>query len=76
MFFIYVIQSKINNSLYKGHCQNLEIRLKQHNAGLTKSIKSCIPYSLVYYETFDNLIDAIKREKYFKNCCRKTILKG
>ena len=74
-FFAKVIQSKINNSLYKGHCQNLETRMKQHNAGLTKSTKGGISYSLVYYETFDNLKDAIKKEKYFKNSCGKTLLK-
>ena len=49
--------------------------MKQHNAGLTKSIKGGISYSLVYYETFDNLKDAIKKEKYFKNSCGKTLLK-
>ena len=76
MFFAYVIQSKINNSFYKGHCQDLETRLKQHNAGLTKSIRSGIPYSLMYFETFDNLEDAIKREKYFKTAAGRRYLKN
>ena len=52
MFFAYVIQSEIDGSLYKGHSEDLQRRLQQHNSGKTKSIKSKIPYILIYSEEF------------------------
>lgn len=67
MFFAYVIRSCKDQSLYKGHCQDLEIRLSQHNAGSTPSIKHKIPFELVYWEAFDTREEAINREKYFKS---------
>jgi len=31
MFYVYVIKSLKDNTRYKDHCQNLPVRLKQHN---------------------------------------------
>ena len=67
MFYAYVIKSIDHNYYYKGHCEDIEKRLTQHNNGLTKSIKPYIPFKLVYFEVFTNREDAIKREKYFKS---------
>lgn len=76
MFFTYVIKSELDGSLYKGHCENLEIRLKQHNSGLTLSIKNKIPFNLIYSEEFTSRPDAIKREKYFKSAAGRRFLKS
>jgi len=67
MYFAYVIKSLKDGSLYKGHCQNLEIRLQQHNNGKTRSIRTKIPFELIYFEEFATREEAIIREKYFKN---------
>ena len=40
MFYAYVLKSVGNDYYYKGHCQNLEKRLEQHNPGMTESIKT------------------------------------
>ena len=66
MYYAYIIQSEVDGSLYKGHCKNIEIRLKQHNAGKTKSIKSKIPFKIIYTEESESRDESITREKYFK----------
>jgi putative endonuclease len=66
MFYVYVIQSKKDGSYYKGHCENLDDRIKEHNSGHTRSIKSKIPFKLVYFEKFPLRNEAVKQEKYFK----------
>ncbi|MFX9077384.1 GIY-YIG nuclease family protein, partial [Acinetobacter baumannii] len=64
MFFAYVLKSNNFEYYYKGHCSDLQKRLLEHNAGRTPSIKPFIPFSIVYYETFETLEESIKREKY------------
>ena len=75
MYFVYVIQSKIDNRLYVGFTDNLERRIGEHNSGKTKSTKAYIPWELVYFESVENRIDARKREKYFKSGYGKEQLK-
>ncbi len=67
MFYTYVIQSQKDKTFYKGHCENLNKRIHQHNSGLTKSIKSKTPFELVYAESFFTREEAMIREKYFKS---------
>lgn len=76
MFFAYAIKSIHNDCFYKGHCEDLEKRLQQHNAGYTESIKKWIPFKLVYYESFETREEAIKREKYFKLAAGRRFLKN
>ncbi|MBP9839971.1 MAG: GIY-YIG nuclease family protein [Candidatus Pacebacteria bacterium] len=66
MYFVYVLKSNKDNKFYYGFTDNLERRLKEHNRGEVRSTKSRIPFDLIYFEKVDNLIDARKREKYFK----------
>ena len=66
-FFVYVLKSSVDERLYKGHTQNIEKRIKEHNAGKTFSTKKYIPWTLVYFEEFDTRDDAILRERYFKS---------
>ena len=74
-YFAYVIKSKIDGSLYKGHCEDLQKRLQQHNAGQSQSIKSKTPFELVYFEEFSSREEAIIREKYFKSAAGRRFLK-
>ena len=75
MFFAYVLKSVEHDYFYKGHCQDLEKRLLQHNSGMTDSIKPYIPFKLVYFESFETEQDAIQREKYFKSSAGRRFLK-
>ena len=75
MFYAYVLKSITKDYFYKGHCENLEKRMLEHNSGMTTSIKPYIPFKLIYSEQFKLRIDAVKREKYFKTSAGRKFLK-
>ena len=76
MFYAYVLKSLEKDFYYKGHCNDLEIRLKQHNAGMTKSTKPYRPFEIAYFEEFSTEEEAIQREKYFKTAAGRRFLKA
>ncbi len=67
MYFVYVLKSIKDESTYVGFTSNLEKRLVAHNSGKTQSIKSKIPFKLIYYEAYLDKNLAIRREKHLKN---------
>jgi putative endonuclease len=75
MFYAYILRSLKDSSLYKGHCENLEERLIQHNSGQTKSIKHLIPFEVAYFESFTTREEALNREKYFKTAAGRRFIK-
>ena len=75
MFYAYVLQSIDHNFIYKGHCQDLNKRLSQHNSGMTQSIRPYIPFKIIYKEEFETEKEAIAREKYFKSSAGRRYLK-
>ena len=75
MFYAYVLKSINHDFYYKGHCENLEERLAQHNSGMTESIRPYIPFKLIFSEKFFTRKEAINREKYFKSAAGRRFLK-
>jgi putative endonuclease len=75
MFYAYVLKSINHDYYYKGHCENLENRLSQHNSGMTASIKPFLPFKVVYFEQFQTREEALQREKYFKSSAGRRFLK-
>ena len=75
MFFTYVLKSLYHDYFYKGHCEDLDLRLAQHNRGKTKSNKAYRPFKIVYFEAFQTRIEAVNREKYFKTAAGRKFLK-
>jgi len=75
MYYAYVLKSERFDYFYKGHCQDLQKRLYQHNHAMTQSIKPYIPFKLVYFEQFTTEQEAISREKYFKTAAGRKFLK-
>jgi len=67
MLYIYVLKSAVDDTLYIGQTNNLEKRLKQHNAGQTASNRRKLPYRLVYFEKANNRLEARTIEKRFKS---------
>lgn len=67
MLTVYILRSRVNGSLYKGLCQNLKLRIKEHNAGENKSTKAKRPWEVVYVETYNSRPEARMREKFFKS---------
>jgi len=38
-FYVYILKSTIANRRYIGSCEDIQIRLKEHNAGKVRSSK-------------------------------------
>jgi putative endonuclease len=66
MYYVYIIQSQLDNSFYIGFSTNVEARLKEHNFGKTNYTSKKRPWRLVYTEEFKNKTDALKRELFLK----------
>ncbi|MEK7580482.1 MAG: GIY-YIG nuclease family protein [Patescibacteria group bacterium] len=65
-YYIYLLQSLKNDTLYIGFTENLRKRLQEHNRGLNFSTKPFKPWKLIHYEAYLNEKDARRREKYLK----------
>ena len=73
-YYVYILQSQKDKSLYIGYTSDLKKRFKKHNAGENLATKPFRPYNLIFYEAFLNRIDAKNREEYLKGGYgRKTI---
>jgi len=66
MFYVYVLKSSKDNSLYIGYTNDLKRRFEEHNNGESKSTKHKIPFKLIYYEAYESQSDAKFREKNLK----------
>ncbi len=76
-YYVYVLQSTVDDNTYIGYTDNLKERLKSHNSGKTKSIKHKLPMQLVYCEFYRGKTLAIKREIFLKkNSAAKAELFG
>ena len=65
--FVYIMTNKTNKVLYIGVTNNLVKRVYQHKNKLVTGFTSKYNCNkLVYYEVFDSIEEAIKREKYLK----------
>ena len=65
-YFTYVLLSEKDGRMYKGMTCDVEKRLKEHNAGYTKSTKGFAPWILFYKEEFNTMNEAREREKFLK----------
>jgi putative endonuclease len=75
MNYVYILKC-CDNTLYTGWTTSLEKRLKAHNSGKgAKYTRSRLPVEIVYFEEFDNKIDAMKREYLIKQLSRQEKLK-
>lgn len=74
MNYVYIIKCK-DNSLYTGWTNNLEHRFKVHTEGKgAKYTRGRGPLELVYFEEFEDKIEAMKREYEIKKMSRKNKL--
>ncbi|MBU1037169.1 GIY-YIG nuclease family protein [Patescibacteria group bacterium] len=71
-FYVYIMTNYTNTVLYTGVTNNLLGRVIQHRAKIhEKSFTAKYNVKkLVYYERFDNPVDAITREKQIKGWLR------
>lgn len=66
-YYVYILASQRNGTLYVGVTSNLIKRVWQHKSGevpgFTSEYKA---HQLVYYEMHDDILMALKREKNLK----------
>jgi putative endonuclease len=68
MFHVYILRTSAN-TLYVGQTNNLEKRIKEHQAKTIKSskyVRSFASFELVYSESFKTRSEALKREYQLK----------
>lgn len=67
MYYVYILKSFKDKSLYIGYTTDLKKRFSEHNNGLSIATKHKRPYKLLFYEAFIDKIDAKHREVYLKS---------
>jgi putative endonuclease len=71
-YWIYILTNPLNTRLYIGVTNDLRYRLGQHQAGTgSKFTKKYHLNKLVYYEHFEDIEAAIRREKQLKRWRRE-----
>jgi putative endonuclease len=66
-FFVYILASKRNGTLYVGVTNDLARRLSEHKAKLVPGFTRKYDVDqLVYFETFDSILEARAREHSLK----------
>lgn len=71
-YFVYILRTPLN-TLYIGQTNNLEKRTKEHQNKTSKSAKYVRyfdSFELVYSETYDSRIEAMRREWQLKQWSR------
>ncbi len=65
--YVYIMTNKRNTVLYIGVTNNLIKRVYEHKKGFVDGFtKRYRCHKLIYYEIFDSIEEAIRKEKYLK----------
>ena len=71
-YYVYILASKRNGTLYIGITHSLIRRIYEHKNGLTEGFtKKYKVHNLVFYERYDDVKSAIRYEKQLKKWNRK-----
>lgn len=71
-YYVYILASKRNGTLYTGVTADLKKRIYEHRNDLREGFtKKYQVHTLVYYEMTNDAESAIRREKQLKNWKRK-----
>jgi len=71
-YYVYILASQRNGTLYVGVTNNLLRRIQEHKQGIADGFtKKYNIHNLVYFESTENIESAILREKQLKGGNRK-----
>ena len=65
-YYVYILQSTVDLSYYKGFTEDIAKRLEQHNNGESRYTSRKMPWKLVYLEELPSKREALIREKQIK----------
>jgi putative endonuclease len=72
MYYVYILAKARNSTFYTGVTNDLQRRVYEHKEGIIAGFtKKYAIKMLVYYEYFDDINEAIKREKLIKKWRRE-----
>jgi putative endonuclease len=72
MYFVYILASKRNGTIYTGVTNDLIRRVYQHKNGINEGFtKKYSVHDLVYFEATDDVQAALRREKQIKKWNRQ-----
>lgn len=74
MYYLYILQSTVDDSFYIGSTSNIDKRLDKHNKGYSRYTKSKRPWKVMYSETYETLSETRKREYYLKSLKSKSAI--
>src|SRR3989344_5718112 len=66
MYYVYVLKSLRDGELYIGRTNDLKRRLKEHNGGESFATSFRAPFDPIYYESYKDERDAVRRERALK----------
>ena len=66
-FYVYLLKSKRNGSIYIGCSSYMRKRLEDHKEGKIYSTKKMLPIELIYFGAFSSRKAAFEREKRLKH---------
>ena len=68
----YIMANRKNGAIYTGSASDLPVRVGQHKQGVGADFtKKYGCFTLVWYERFDSMVLAVKREKQIKRWTRQ-----
>jgi len=71
----YILFSLKDKRTYVGSTNNLDRRLFEHQEGKVSATKNRLPIKLIYFEEYESIDQARKREHYYKSCAGRKKLK-
>lgn len=74
-FYSYVLFSRESGSFYHGFCDSLEKVIEMHNSNLISPTSGKGPWVLIFSESFDTRISAIRQSRFYRSVKGQRFLK-
>jgi len=76
MFYLYILLNKDKARTYTGVTEDINKRLAEHNSGKVKSSAPYRPYKVIYTESFETLVEARQKERFYKTTTGRRQMKA
>ena len=68
MYYVYILESRVDGDFYKGSTEDYLKRLDEHNTGQSNFTRTKMPWKLIFVRRFDTKREALIEEKRLKKC--------